>query len=526
MIYVYLSNRFRIKSYQGVSFLFIVSDIFRIIANQIVSFFMANTLYTFSFNPDWMQLTNEISQIDRFDASWAAIEKREGQTLKQLKSIATVRSVGASTRIEGSRMTDEEVEVLIKNLDISKLEERDQQEVAGYFETLEVIAESFKDIEITENNLKHLHNQLLKYSEKDAWHKGDYKQQSNVVEAERPDGSKYVIFQTTDPGFATEEAMRKLVEWYQSDKRTNPIVKAAVFIYDFLSIHPFQDGNGRLSRLLGTLLLLKNGYSWIQYVSFEHEIENKKSEYYRVLMQCQRNRPGEEVYPWIMFFIDCLKNIQQQLQLKLEEHAKSVKMSQRDKKIYAFIENHPGSKSGEIAEKLGIPLPSVKRILTDMMKNKLLTIHGIGAGTNYTVEGIESVKRDLAIRLTNAERKKEFTLLTQRSFFEIKKIILIPLFDWQHPDEWSKRMHQHGLYIQITCSNSNGAVVKQPYSIAQYNTPYHFQPVFNLNNTIVIPETLWEKTPYKKDYPLDVTIELLGSLQPFDFDVMLVYDER
>lgn len=136
--------------------------------------------------------------------------EREGQTLKQLKSIATVRSVGASTRIEGSKMTDDEVEVLINNLDVSKLEERDQQEVVGYFETLELIAESFRDIDITENNLKHLHNTLMKHSEKDAWHKGNYKQHSNVVEAENPDGSKYVIFKTTDPGFATEDENGKI----------------------------------------------------------------------------------------------------------------------------------------------------------------------------------------------------------------------------------------------------------------------------------------------------------------------------
>ena len=188
---------------------------------------MSNTIYTFAFSPNWMQLTNEISQIDRFDASWATIEKREGQTLKQLKAIATVRSVGASTRIEGSKMTDDEVSVLINNLSISKLEERDQQEVAGYFEALELIAESFRDIEITENILKHLHNILMKYSEKDGWHKGNYKQLSNMVEAENVDGSKQVIFKTIEPGLATEDAMSKLIAWYKSDAQTLPLIKAA-----------------------------------------------------------------------------------------------------------------------------------------------------------------------------------------------------------------------------------------------------------------------------------------------------------
>ena len=486
---------------------------------------MSNSIYTFSFAPNWMQLTNEISQLDRFDASWTAIEKREGQTLKQLKSIATVRSVGASTRIEGSKMTDDEVEVLINNLDISKLEERDQQEVAGYFETLELIAESFRDIEITENNLKHLHNILMKHSEKDAWHKGNYKQHSNVVEAANADGSKHVVFKTTEPGYATEDAMSKLIAWYKSDTQTLPLIKAAIFVYDFLSIHPFQDGNGRLSRLLGTLLLLKHGYSWVQYVSFEHEIENRKSEYYKILMQCQRQRPGEDVYPWVMFFLDCMKNIQTQLMAKLEVQTKSGKLSLREKKIYSFIENHPGSKSGEIAEKLSIPLPTVKRILTDMVKNKMLAIYGAGASTNYSIEGTASIKKDAAMRFTNTERKKEITLVNQGSFLEIKKIILTPLFTWSHPDEWSAQLVKNGLMITITCINSNGVKVSQPYSVSSYNSPYYYQPVFSLSQSIKIPDSLWEKVPYKKDYPIQVTIEMTGTADKFDFDVMLVYDE-
>ena len=485
---------------------------------------MSNTIYTFAFTPNWMQLTNEISQIDRFDASWATIEKREGQTLKQLKSIATVRSVGASTRIEGSRMTDDEVSVLINNLSTSKLEERDQQEVAGYFEALELIAESFRDIEITENNLKHLHNTLMKHSEKDGWHKGNYKQHSNVVEAKNGDGSKQVIFKTTEPGLATEDAMNKLIAWYKSDTQTLPLIKAAVFIYDFLSIHPFQDGNGRLSRLLGTLLLLKHGYSWIQYISFEHEIENSKPAYYSILMQCQRQRPGEEVHPWVMFFLDCLKNIQSQLMAKLEVQTKSGKLTHREKKIYSFIENHPGSKSGEIAEKLDVPQPTVKRLLTEMVKNKLLVMHGAGAGTNYSIEGTGSIKKDLGIRLTNAERKKEFVLTNQSSFIEIKKILLTPLFDWSHPDEWGKLLTKNGLYIQVTCKSGTSLTLKgSPIFINP--SLYHFRPTILLSQPINIPKDMWEKVPYKKDYPMQVIVELLGTADKFDFDVMVVYDE-
>lgn len=332
-----------------------------------------------------MKLLTELSKIDRFDASWATIEKREGATLKQLKSIATVRSVGASTRIEGSKMTDDEVAVLIEKLSISKLEERDEQEVIGYFETLETIAENFESITISENQIKNLHKILMLHGDKDTWHRGNYKQVSNAVEVNLVDGTKQIIFRTTEPGLATQDAMMQLFDWYHNDKETIPLVKTALFVYEFLSIHPFQDGNGRLSRLIGSLLLLKNGYSWIQYVSFEHEIENRKSEYYKVLMQTQRSRPGENVTDWLTFFISCLINIQEQLIIKLEENRTDEPISQREKRILFFIQNHAGCGSGEIAKKLDMALPTVKKSLAVLVLKGNITKEGRGKSTGYFV---------------------------------------------------------------------------------------------------------------------------------------------
>jgi Fic family protein len=345
---------------------------------------MAGKVHTLHINIDW-KLINEISKIDRFDASWISIEKREGQSLKQLKSIATIRSVGASTRIEGSKMSDEEVDVLLKDLEIEKLEDRDSQEVAGYFEVLDIISESYKGIEISENSIKGLHNALMQYSEKDQWHKGDYKQHSNSVEATLPGGTKQVIFETTPPGHQTEDAMKTLIEWYKKDISTHPLVKCAIFTYEFVSVHPFQDGNGRLSRLLSTLLLLKQGYKWIQYVSFEHEVEYRKTEYYRELRSCQAQRPNENVTSWVDFFFNAILNIQEQLLKKLETKGTVAQLSPREKSILVFIESNPGCKSGQIAEKLGIPNPTVKRILTEMVNKRLIEKFGTGPGTNYSI---------------------------------------------------------------------------------------------------------------------------------------------
>lgn len=346
---------------------------------------MENNVYNFKIDIDWI-LIGLISQIDRFDASWSSIEKREGKSLKQLKSIATVRSVGASTRIEGSKMSDEEVTVLLQDLDITKLEDRDSQEVVGYFNAFDTISESFLDIDISESSIKNLHNVLMKHSKKDEWHKGKYKQHSNAVEANFPDGTKQIIFETTQAGFPTEDAMRNLIDWYNNDSITHPLVKCSLFTYEFLSIHPFQDGNGRLSRLISSLLLLKNGYNWIQYVSFEHEIENRKPEYYRVLRNCQAQRPNENVSDWGNFFFGALKNIQEQLMLKLEQTGVEIQLSPREKSILTFIGNNVGCKSGEIAKRLGIPSPTIKRILPELIEKNLIVKHGNGAGTNYSIK--------------------------------------------------------------------------------------------------------------------------------------------
>ena len=344
---------------------------------------MENVVNNLKIDLDW-NLISIISQIDRFDASWTVIEKKEGQSLKQLKSIATVRSVGASTRIEGSKMSDADVNVLLQAIDITKLEDRDSQEVVGYFNTSDIISESFLDIEITESSIKNLHNILMKFSKKDEWHKGEYKQHSNAVEASFGDGAKQIIFETTEAGVATDNAMRNLVNWYENDNATHPLVKCSLFTYDFLSIHPFQDGNGRLSRLISSLLLLKNGYNWVQYVSFEHEIENRKPEYYRVLRNCQSQRPNENVSEWNSFYFDALKNIQEHLIQKLNINNATTQLSQREKLILTFIENKVGCKSGEISKKLGVPSPTVKRILSELIQKKLIVKNGIGPSTNYS----------------------------------------------------------------------------------------------------------------------------------------------
>ncbi|MCU0432980.1 MAG: Fic family protein [Bacteroidia bacterium] len=484
---------------------------------------MGMPLYTFSLDVSF-ELMSHSSSIDRFVGEWASISRREGvQTLKQLKSIATVESTGASTRIEGSRLTNDEVKVLIfEKLKIEKLEDRDEQEVKGYFHTLDIISDAYNDIEINETSLKSLHNELLRFSDKDQWHKGNYKQHTNSVEATSPDGSKVTVFTTTSPGVETEDAMRALIEWYRSDKETPLLIKTAAFVYEFLTIHPFQDGNGRMSRLLGTLLLLKNGYEWIQYVSFEHEIEQRKSEYYKVLMECQHGRPGEDITPWVHFFLDCMTNILEKLKRKLDVQKREAQMSPREKMIFAFIDNHPGASSGVVSQKLNIPLPTVKRILTEMVTARFLLKHGAGAGTNYTTERVSKLKSDVAQTLTRENPVKEFVLKNRYEQISIKKIVLTPEFEWQRPNDWFHVLIQQAAELKVSCFSSKGRTMTLNYSLPAFVTPYHYQPVFTLNNPIQIPDLFWD--PNDNEFPLRVELKIGSNHGDLKFGVILVYD--
>ena len=343
---------------------------------------MKISVFNFTMELDW-KLIADMSAIDRFDASWSSIEKREGQSLKELKTIATVRSVGASTRIEGSVMTDQEVEALLRDLTIDKLVDRDSKEVAGYYETLDLITESYREIPVTVNSIKSLHNTLLKYCDKDAWHRGSFKQLSNNVEAEYADGSRQVIFETTPPGFATDDAIRSLVAWYTGETEVHPLVKCALFSYEFVTIHPFQDGNGRMSRLLSTLLLMQNGYDWVQYVSFEHEIESRKEEYYLQLRKCQAQRPQEDVTGWLRFYFDALQIIQQHLLHKLEVSGIFSELSPRDKAVLTYVTGHSGVQISEIEERLELSNSTAKRVLRKLLELGLIEKYGRGKGTSY-----------------------------------------------------------------------------------------------------------------------------------------------
>ena len=336
---------------------------------------------------------SKLKDIDEFNQTWKQQEDlRPEKFLRELKDLSTVQSVGSSTRIEGSSLSDEEVKELILNLDINKLSGRDSQEVAGYYEALDLIFENFDLIFLTEADIKQLHFVLLKHSSKDICHHGKYKSLSNKVVAKYPDGTNKIIFNTTEPYLVNKE-MEELLSWTNSRLASNmvhPLIVVSAFVYEFLSIHPFQDGNGRLSRLLTNLLMMKLGYSFIRYISFEHVIEARKKEYYQSLMECQRHRycPEENISKWIVFFLDAIEDTIFKLQTKLNANdtlSPNKNLSRNQRQILNLIQASQGLKFAEIHEKLSeIPVQTIKSALAVLVDQNLIQRNGRGRGTWYT----------------------------------------------------------------------------------------------------------------------------------------------
>jgi Fic family protein len=284
----------------------------------------------FIFQPPHIssEILSLIATIDEFKGAWRAFGTISPERLDALKRVATIESIGSSTRIEGSKLSDREVEKLMAGLSSTSFESRDEQEVAGYAKVMELIFTSWEYIPFNENHIQQLHRDLLSYVDKDKPHRGKYKTHENKVVARDATGQVIgVVFETATP-FETPRLMEDLVTWYKAEmasKTLHPLLAIAVFIVTFLAIHPFEDGNGRLSRVLTTLLLLQAGYAYVPYSSLESVIEQNKGSYYIALRQTQVTirKESQDWEPWIVFFLRSLHSQVKRLEKKVE-HEKIV----------------------------------------------------------------------------------------------------------------------------------------------------------------------------------------------------------
>ncbi|HEY9828808.1 MAG TPA: Fic family protein [Stenomitos sp.] len=340
-----------------------------------------------------LQITPEllalVAEIDEFKGAWRALGTLAPERLSALRRVATIESIGSSTRIEGSRLSDREVERLLKNLEIKAFASRDEQEVAGYAEVMETIFSAWVEIPITENHIQQLHRDLLRYSDKDEWHRGRYKTSSNSVAAFDAEGQQVgIVFETATP-FDTPRLMEELIQWFNDtiqQRSLHPLLVIGMFVVVFLEIHPFQDGNGRLSRVLTTLLLLQAGYAYVPYSSLESVIEQSKEDYYLALRRTQGTIRTEapDWLPWLLFFLKSLHRQMQILRGKVERE-KMLLMNLPDLSIQILdvLKDRGRITIGEAVTITGANRNTLKPHFKNLLEKGLIELHGAGRGAWY-----------------------------------------------------------------------------------------------------------------------------------------------
>jgi len=340
-----------------------------------------------------LEITSEvlslIAELDEFKGAWRALGTLAPERLSALRRVATIESIGSSTRIEGSKLSDQEVARLLNKIEIKKFDTRDEQEVAGYADVMSTVYSNADAIDLTENHIRQLHRDLLAYSNKDERHRTNYKTNPNHVSAFDADGKEVgIVFETATP-FDTPRLMSELVEWTGEalkHKNLHPLLLIPIFAVVFLEIHPFQDGNGRLSRILTTLLLLRSGYAYVPYSSLESVIEQSKEGYYLALRGTQSTIRTDtpDWQPWVLYFLRALQKQKQRLEAKIErEQILVAKLPELSVRILQLATEHGRLTVSQIVELTGANRNTVKKHLQALVANRHLSQQGRGKGTWY-----------------------------------------------------------------------------------------------------------------------------------------------
>jgi Fic family protein len=335
------------------------------------------------------EILSLIAELDEFKGAWKALSMLAPERLSALRRVATIESIGSSTRIEGNKLSDKEIGRLLSNFEIKKFDTRDKQEVAGCAQAMDTVFAHSDAIDLTENHIKQLHRDLLIHSEKDKQHRGKYKTSPNHVSAFDVDEKEIdVIFETAIP-FDTPRLMSELVEWAHTalnENKLHPLLIIAIFIVVFLELHPFQEGNGRLSRILTTLLLLRSGYTYAPYSSLESVIEKTKKAYYIALRQTQgtiRCHTPEWEH-WVVYFLRSLQQQKKKLEKKIEREKIVINMlPELSVQILEIVQEHGKITISQIVKITGANRNTVKKHLWSLVSAYHIAQHGTGKGTWY-----------------------------------------------------------------------------------------------------------------------------------------------
>jgi len=330
----------------------------------------------------------KIVLIDELKGRWVGGARLNPQALNRLKQFVLVTSTGASTRIEGARLSDKEIEKMMRGITIKRFSDRDKQEVRGYYELLVNVFDSWEGLRFSENLIKSFHRELLKYVGKDQRHRGEYKKQENkVLMIDAAGQSVGVLFNTT-PAYLTPKEMQELTDWTKAalDRKTHhPLLIIAGFLVQFLQTHPFQDGNGRLSRILTNLLMLQAGYAYMPYVSHEKLIEDNKPDYYLALRQSQITLKTNKatIVSWLEFFLETVYRQAKSAAALLSAEAVEKLLSPTQLKIWEYLQKTAETAPKELSEKLKIPRPTVNQALNRLLGLKQIERLGQGRSTRY-----------------------------------------------------------------------------------------------------------------------------------------------
>jgi len=334
------------------------------------------------------EIWSKTARIDELKGRWVSGARLNGQVLGRLKRSVLITSTGASTRIEGSRLSDEDIEKLMRGISVQKFVNRDQQEVRGYYELLSNIFESWDRLSFSESTIKHFHKELLKYVEKDKLHRGEYKKTENKVHMIDTEGKLVGIMFDTTPAYLNPKEMLELIEATKKaldEKRYHPLIIIGNFLVEFLLIHPFQDGNGRLSRVITNLLLLKYGYEYVPYVSHEKLIEDNKAGYYIALRKSQKTMRGRrpDISSWLEFFLSVVyKQADIAIRLLSKESIDKL-LSPKQIVIWEYLQGVDEASSGDISKKTKVAQPTVKQVLNKLLVLKKIERVGLGRTTRY-----------------------------------------------------------------------------------------------------------------------------------------------
>ena len=334
-----------------------------------------------------VELTRLLGAIDYFRGHWRKLQEIRAERLARLRQITTIESAASSTRIEGAQLSDDEVARVLQGVSIDSFRARDESEVRGYGDLLQTIFSDHAAIQFDENHVKQLHQILLRYAEKDEWHRGKYKTHDNHVEARHPDGRIEVIFCTASP-FDTPRLMAEQMALTRSalaSGEVHPLIAIARFIIEFLAIHPFQDGNGRLSRAVTTLLLLQNGYDYVPYSSLERVVEENKAAYYAALRASQEAmRANPSAFgEWLLFFLRALYAQKQNLEAKLEVERSMLQLTGVQRQILELIDAWGRATTTVLGQQLHVPVRTVRYHLDVLLRQRLVEARGEKRGRYY-----------------------------------------------------------------------------------------------------------------------------------------------